>query len=190
MNYKDEIKHYVPLDEEQAEIKEKILKMIEENDRILYRDSLDFHFSSSGFVMDESLEYCLMVHHNIYQSFAWTGGHNDGDEDMLQVAIKEAKEETGIEHILKHSPLLHLDILPVEAHIKRGKAVKAHYHINGTYILIADRNEAIRIKPDENSEVKWIKADELDKQVNEKEMLSLYKEIIGLGHRLRKVGLI
>ncbi len=190
MNYRDEIEAYIPIDENQKQIKAKILKMIDENDRILYRDSLDAHFSSSGFIMDETLEYCLMCYHNIYQSFAWTGGHQDGEEDMLEVAIREAKEETGIEHILKHSVLLRLDILPVEAHMKRGKRVKKHVHINASYLLIVDRHEKIRIKPDENSAVKWIRVDELDQQVNEKEMLALYKEIIEQGRQLRKRNLI
>ena len=101
MNVKDEIIAYIPYDERQRQNKEKILKMIEENDRILYRDSLEYHFSSSGFIMDETLEYCLMIYHNIYKSFAWTGGHNDGEDDMLKVAVREAQEETGISKILK-----------------------------------------------------------------------------------------
>lgn len=190
MNVKDEIIAYIPYDERQRQNKEKILKMIEENDRILYRDSLEYHFSSSGFIMDETLEYCLMIYHNIYKSFAWTGGHNDGEDDMLKVAVREAQEETGISKILKVSSLLRLDILPVEAHIKNGKPVKEHNHINGTYILIADRNEAIRIKPDENSDVKWIKIDDLDDCIQEKDMLVLYKEIIDQAHMMRRRGMI
>ncbi len=31
----------------------------------------------------------LMVHHNIYNTWAWTGGHADGDKDMLEIAIKD-----------------------------------------------------------------------------------------------------
>lgn len=190
MNYKEEIEAYIPFDEIQLANKKKILKIIDENDRILYRDSWDIHFSSSGFIMDETLEYCLMAYHNIYQTFAWTGGHNDGDEDMLQVAMREAREETGIQRILKYSPLLRLDILPVEAHMKRGKAVKAHFHINGTYLLIADKREDIHIKPDENSAVQWIGVDELDDYIKEKEMLGLYRQIIKQAQRLRENNLI
>ena len=190
LNVKDEINAYIPYNAQQMKNKEEILKMLDENDRILYRDSLDIHFCSSGFIMDETLEYCLMVYHNIYKSFAWTGGHNDGEDDMLKVAIREAQEETGITKILKVSKLLRLDILPVVAHIKNGKPIKEHYHINGTYLLIADRNEAIRIKPDENSDVKWLRVEELDDSIQEKDMLILYKEIIAQAHQMRKNGMI
>ena len=40
-----------------------------------------------------------MIHHNIYNSWGWTGGHADGNSDLIKVAIKEAQEETGIKHV-------------------------------------------------------------------------------------------
>lgn len=190
MNFIDEIKAYVPFNETQKEIKEKALKLIAENENILTRDCLDQHISSSGFIMDETLENCLMVYHNIYKSFGWTGGHNDGNEDMLRVALKEAKEETGITSVLKASGLIRLDILPVCAHIKNGKPVKEHVHINGTYILIADKNQPIRIKPDENSAVAWISVSDLDDRVEEKALLVIYKELVEQAKQLRKEGKI
>ncbi len=39
-----------------------------------------------------------MIHHNIYNSWAWTGGHSDNEKDQLKVAIKELKEETGVKN--------------------------------------------------------------------------------------------
>lgn len=43
-----------------------------------------------------------MIYHKIYNSWAWTGGHSDGDNDLLHVAMKEAKEETGIKDDYEH----------------------------------------------------------------------------------------
>ena len=40
-----------------------------------------------------------MIFHKIYNSWSWTGGHADGDSDLLKVAIKEASEETGLKNI-------------------------------------------------------------------------------------------
>lgn len=42
----------------------------------------------------------LMVYHNIYQSWTWTGGHSDGEADLLKVAIKELKEEAGVKKVV------------------------------------------------------------------------------------------
>ena len=48
--------------------------------------------TSSGLIFNKNLDKILMVHHNIYNTWSWTGGHADGEDDLLKVAIKEAKE--------------------------------------------------------------------------------------------------
>ena len=88
-----------------------------------------------------------MIHHNIYNSWGWTGGHADGDSDLIKVSIKEAKEETGIKEARPiTNDICSIDILPVNAHIKRGKYVASHLHLSVAYILEADENEELVVK--------------------------------------------
>ena len=54
------------------------------------------HMTASSWIVNEDYTKVLMIYHNIYNSWAWTGGHADGDEDLLHVAVKEAREETGL----------------------------------------------------------------------------------------------
>ena len=49
-----------------------------------------------------------------------------------------------------------LEVLTVDGHEKRGAYVSSHLHLNVTYLAIADPAEPIRIKPDENSGVRWV----------------------------------
>ena len=49
-----------------------------------------------------------------------------------------------------------LEVLTVDGHEKRGKYVGSHLHLNVTYLAVASPDEPIRIKPDENSGVKWV----------------------------------
>lgn len=111
----------------------------------------------------------LIIYHKIYNSWGWTGGHSDGDSDLLYVAMKEAKEETGIKHV---KPILNdiysLEIINVDGHEKRGKYVGSHAHLNVTYLLEADEKEEIHIKEDENSGVKWVKIEDILKETSEK----------------------
>ena len=109
-----------------------------------------------------------MCYHNIYQSWAWTGGHSDGEADLLKVAIKELKEETGVKNIkiLKQEPFS-LEVLTVNGHIKRGKYVSSHIHLNLTYLIEIDENEELHNKEDENSNVKWIPIEQIDKESTE-----------------------
>lgn len=48
-----------------------------------------------------------------------------------------------------------LEVLTVDGHEKRGAYVSSHLHLNVTYLAVADPKEPLRIKPDENSGVKW-----------------------------------
>ena len=109
-----------------------------------------------------------MAYHNIYQSYSWLGGHADGDPDLFAVALREAKEESGITELTPFSrEILALDILPVPAHIKRGKPVKEHEHLNVTYLFIAPTDQTLSVKADENSAVAWIPIADLPKVVSE-----------------------
>lgn len=179
MNYLDEIRAYnPPLPHEEVE-KQLILDACEkQGDAILTRDSALCHFTSSGWIMNPELTKVLMVYHNIYDSWAWTGGHCDGDGDLLAVAVREAMEETGAEDIRPLSEeMVSLDILTVENHYKRGNYVPAHLHINSSYILISEDTEHLRAKLDENSGVKWIPIEELDEKCSEPDILVIYKKL-------------
>ena len=61
---------------------------INKNDDVLVRDNEIAHITSSGFIVNKLRTKVLMIHHNIYNSWGWTGGHADGDEDLLYVAMK------------------------------------------------------------------------------------------------------
>ena len=121
----------------------------------------------------------LMAFHKIYQSWAWTGGHADGDRDLLAVAKREAMEETGVTEIRVISEdIFSLEILTVDGHEKRGVYVPSHLHLNVTYLLEADEAEVLRIKPDENSGVRWFLLEEALAACSEPWMIErVYKKL-------------
>ena len=95
--YVDEIRAYTPQNEQEAADQRLILEYIRLfPDNILTRDNEIAHLSSSGFVVNADGTRVLMAHHNIYRVWAWTGGHADGEGDLLSVALREAREETGL----------------------------------------------------------------------------------------------
>lgn len=173
------IKEYIAYNEQEEKDKELILKYLEMFDDILTRKNELIHITSSGFVINKQRDKTLMVHHNIYNSWSWTGGHADGDENLLLVAIKELKEETCVKNILPvTNKIFSLDILPVIGHMKKGKYVSAHLHIAVAYLIETDENEKLTIKPDENSNVGWIPINEIDLYSNEIHMKKVYNKII------------
>lgn len=159
---KKNIEMFVPYNEQEEVDRKIMLKYINDFDDTLTRQNEYGHFTSSAFVLNKERTKILMIYHKIYNSWAWTGGHSDGDNDLLYVAMKEAKEETGIKNV---TPILEdiysLELINVNGHEKRGKYVGSHVHLNVTYLLEADDNEGIHIKEDENSGVKWVSINEV-----------------------------
>ncbi|WP_232698229.1 NUDIX hydrolase [Brevibacillus daliensis] len=186
MKYIEQINHFIPEHEQDANDKRLILDYIKQfPHNILLRENELAHITSSGLIVNEQFDKVLMVHHNIYNTWAWTGGHADGDTDLLYVAVKEAKEETGVEEVRALSEdIISIDILPVLGHMKRGKYVSAHLHLNVSYLLLADESSTLTINEAENSGVKWLEIDKLNQYSNEPYMVAVYEKIIERGRRL------
>lgn len=159
---KDDIEKFIPYNEQEEVEKRIMLNYIKDFDDVLTRQNEYAHFTSSAFILNKERTKILMIYHNIYKSWAWTGGHSDGDSNLFNVAIKEAKEETGIQKVIPITDKIYsLEIINVNGHEKRGRYVGSHVHLNVTYLLEADENEKIRVKEDENSGVKWIAISEV-----------------------------
>lgn len=185
MSWIHSIKEFVPSDEQEIKDKEIILKYINVFDDILKRDNEIMHITSSGFVINKDRDKVLMVHHNIFNAWSLPGGHADGEENLLGVAISEIREETGVKDIIPISnKIVSLDILSVFGHFRKGKYVSSHLHISVVYLIQADENEMVIVKPDENSAVKWIPISEIDIWSSEAHMKKIYNKIIAKFEKL------
>ena len=166
MKLKEQIENYKPYNEQEEKDKETMLKYINTFDDVLTRNNEFGHFTASSWAVNKQRTKVLMIYHNIYKSWAWTGGHADGEEDLLNVAIRELKEETGVKVL--NNDIFSLEIICVDGHVKRGKYVSSHVHLNVTYLLEVDEEETLKIKEDENSGVKWVNIEDVEKVTDEK----------------------
>lgn len=175
------IADFIPRDgREEAERRAMLALIAQHGDALLSRDFELAHMTSSSMIVNHDRTRVLMAFHKIYQSWAWTGGHNDGEGDFLSVALREAREETGIRTL---TPLgggpASVEVLPVWAHVKRGAWVPSHLHLNVSWLLEADEREPLRVAADENSAVGWIPVAQLAQYVSEPTMLPIYARLIG-----------
>lgn len=180
MEWISKIESYKPFNEQEVKDKEIILKCINTFDEVLTRNNEIAHITSSTFVVNKNRDKVLMIHHNIYNSWSWAGGHADGDSDLLKVAIKELEEETGVTDVkIISKDIFSLDVLQVKGHIKKGKYVAPHLHLSVAYIFEANDKQDLVIKEDENSGVKWIEIDKLEMYTKkEPHMQVLYNKFI------------
>lgn len=156
-----QIEKYQPFNEQEEMDKALILKWIRDNENAFSRENEVAHITASAWVVNKDRSKVLMVYHNIYNSWSWLGGHADGEADLLSVAIREVKEEAGISNVRPISEeIFSLESLTVDGHVKKGKYVSSHLHLNITYLLEADSEEKVSVKEDENSGVAWFAPEE------------------------------
>ena len=179
MNLQQQIEQYVPYNEQEEKDKEVMLHLLKECGDIFTRENRTAHFTASSWLLNKTHDKVLLIYHNIYHSWAWTGGHADGERDLLSVAKREAMEETGVKDIREVTgDIFSLEVLTVDGHEKRGAYVSSHLHLNVTYLLEADEEEVLRVKPDENSGVKWFSLEEAIKASSEPWMIErIYRKL-------------
>lgn len=178
MNLREQIKNYLPYNEQEEVDKEMMLKYIDTFEDVLTRENKMCHFTASNWIVNKERTKVLMIYHNIYKSWAWPGGHSDGDSDLLYVALKEASEETGLSNLkLLSDGIFGIQILTVDSHIKRGKFVPSHLHLDCCFLLEADENEALKINEEENSAVGWIDINEAIEITKEEKMKPVYRKL-------------
>lgn len=174
-----QITTYSPYDEKEVMDKKAILSFMKNGADYLTRENRLAHFTTSAWITNRERTKILMIYHNIYDSWSWVGGHADGDENLFRVVKKEITEETGL---TKLKPLVKgiygINIIGVANHIKNGEVINSHLHLDVEYLFEADERDTVRIKPDENSGIKWINIAEIDACVTEKEMKPIYQRCI------------
>ena len=164
MSLKEMIENYIPCDEQEEKDKEQMLYFIDNFDDVLTRNNTIGHFSASAFVVNKERTKMAAVYHIITDGWTYPGGHADGEEDLLSVALREVEEETGLKAKVLMEEAYLLSTNPVPAHIKRTKFVSSHLHFDVLYLMEADETEELSYREDESKGVKWIPFEEIDNE--------------------------
>ena len=178
MSYQEDIWRFEARNVQEEADQRQILAFIRRDaDGVLQREH-PAHITASALVFNPAKTKVLLVFHNQFRAWSWTGGHADGQADLLAAAMREAREETGIREVEPLSPAIQsLDILPVWGHEKQGRYVTAHLHLSVRYALTAPENQLLAAKTDENSGVRWVSVRQLEQYVTEPYMLYIYRKI-------------
>ena len=152
----EQIKKYRPWNEQERQDQAVILDFLDKNPDAFYRTNRLAHMTASAWVVNPARSKTLMVYHRIYDSWSWAGGHADGEEDLLAVALREVREETGVQALRPVTKDIYsLEVLTVDGHEKHGKYVPSHLHLNLTYLLEAEEDQILRVCEAENTGVAW-----------------------------------
>lgn len=160
MNLYASLLSYRPWNPQEIQDRAEILRRLEAGEELFTRNNPSAHLTVSGWVVSPDRKQVLMAYHNLYDSWAWLGGHADGEQDLLAAALREVHEESGLHARPVFSDIFSVEILPVAGHEKHGVYIPSHLHLNITFLLEADPSAPVRHKADENKAVRWFPVEE------------------------------
>ena len=120
----------------------------------------------------------VVVYHIINDGWIYPGGHADGDDNLLSVAVREVEEETGLKAKILDENIYAIQSAPVKEHIKSGKYVSSHIHFDVLYLMEADDRSPLKYKENESKGVKWISFEEADDKTMCDFIRPIHKKII------------
>ena len=138
------------------------------------RTHLPGHITGSAWIVDCNRSQTLLVHHAKLNKWVQPGGHADGDENILRVALREAEEETG----LKKLRIVELVPFDVDIHtIPLRKDFPEHFHFDIRFLIEASIDEPI-IVSEESHDVKWVPLTSLEEYNQERSVLRMKEKLL------------
>ena len=140
------------LDAHEAAITQDTIRFVEAHSDCLLRSCAPGHLTGSAWVVTPDRSRTLLTHHLKLDKWLQLGGHADGDGDLLAVALREAREESGLSRVRAVSS----EIFDLDRHwIPARKTDPGHYHYDLRFLIEADPAEALVIS-NESKDLAWV----------------------------------
>lgn len=153
----DLLEKHSPIDANELKMTNETIEFVKINEDCFKRELLIGHVTGSAWIVNDARTHVLMMHHRKLNQWFQPGGHCDGDSDVLNVALKEANEETGLENL----KVVTGEIYDVDVHqIPERKGIPAHYHYDVRFLIEADMNEPL-VVTEESNDLSWVSLEKI-----------------------------
>jgi 8-oxo-dGTP pyrophosphatase MutT (NUDIX family) len=146
-----------PFDETERRMLERMQGFVQENPDCFSPELRAGHITGAAWILEHTHRYVLLTHHVKLDKWLQLGGHADGELDPLAIALREAREESGLETIQPiTNAIFDVDVHPIPA---RG-IQPAHLHYDIRYLMQADRELPLKVSS-ESKALSWVRIDEI-----------------------------
>ena len=152
---------------EEAALARRFLNFVGDNERCFERDCLPGHVTGSAWIVAPCGRRALLTHHKKLGRWLQPGGHSDGEPDALAVALREGREETGLDLRPIAAEPIDIDIHAIPA----TPSEPAHQHFDVRYALRALSDNYV--VGDESHDLVWARIEELERYTREASVLGL-----------------
>lgn len=165
----DLLERYIPFYQEEVKVKKDMIEFVNNNHNCFDRRLEEGHITGSAWLLNKDGDKALLMHHRKLDKWLQPGGHADGDTDVLAVAVKEAREESGIKAI----EVVNGDIFDIDIHlIPENSIEKEHFHYDIRFLLQVKSDEELS-NNGESKELRWLDADDMIHLTEEKSVVRM-----------------
>jgi 8-oxo-dGTP pyrophosphatase MutT (NUDIX family) len=182
----DMLAHYRRVFPGEASVADRVCELVESRADCFDRSCRPGHITGAAWIVSADRRRCLLTHHRKLDRWVQLGGHADGEWQVDEVALREAREESGMagfKFVRINGALMPLDVdvhqIP-ERRDARGNVVEdAHEHYDVRFLLIARSEQEIRVS-DESHDVAWFTPDEIRQRTDEESVLRMLRKALEL----------
>lgn len=130
------------------------------------------HITGSAWLVNRAGTHVLLTHHRKLGMWLQLGGHVDGNPDVLDAALREACEESGLSCIEPVGlEIFDIDVHPIPAH--KGEPAHHHYDIRHAFRTCGSENYVVS---EESHNLAWVEIESLNGFTAEESMLRMAKK--------------
>ena len=181
MKILEALKNYkTSFNEEEIFVRETI-DFIEKAQNPFVRENLSGHVNGSAWVISADGQRTLLNYHKKLNRWLQFGCHSDGNSNTWEVAMREAKEETGITDIeFVMTDIFDVDVHPIPENLKKKEPEHKHYDIR---FLLRAKSEDFVVS-NESKLLKWVDNSDIPSlyaagEINPS-MFRMYQKLISL----------
>ena len=127
---------------EEANTTTRYQQFVAQHEDCFERSQLAGHVTGSAWLVNRAGTHVLLTHHRKLNIWVQLGGHADGESDPLNVALRAAREESGIADITAVTDAL----FDIDIHrIPQRKSEPAHYHYDARFLLQTTESDSYSI---------------------------------------------
>lgn len=168
----DRLTQYQQRHPDENSVVERILEVVNADPRCFERDCWLGHITGSAWILNQAGTHALLTHHKKLNRWLQLGGHSDGEPDTLQVAQREALEESGLMLKLCSNRVFDIDVHEIPA---RGDD-PAHDHLDLRFLLQALDSDEFTIS-EESNDLAWVDMNRIADYTNEESVLRMVRKL-------------
>ena len=168
----EEIKNYQPTNEEEKKYRNHIIKFLITNKDNYLRTNPEGHLTASAWIINYNKNKVLLHYHKSLDKWIQLGGHLEKEESILEAALREAREESGLNSLsIIEQKIFDLDVHEIPARDEQAE----HFHYDLRILMEANFEEELEMS-NESKSLKWIDLNDVENYINEESILRMLRK--------------